>query len=68
MLGTHGLVPVRDGIKYDVFRFDADALALDAHMEESLGAEVSLVPDSWLHYGQSRRTVAAFEYRVIESF
>jgi len=45
-----------------------DALALGREVEESLGAEVGLVPQLGNYHGTSDRTIETLEDRVVEPF
>ena len=54
MIGSHKLVSARYGFEHVIFGFATNALALNGHVEESLGAEVSHVPERRFHYWASR--------------
>ena len=68
ILRSHDLILVRDGIERSLIGYNIDTLALDGEVEEGLGARVCLVLELGENHKMSRRTIEAFEYRVVESF
>ena len=68
VLGSHDRMPARDGLEYGLVGFSTNALALDGKVEERFGAEVGLVPEFRDNNWTSRRSVEAFEHRVVKSF
>ena len=53
VLGSHGLMPLRDGLKHDFVGFVTDALALDDEVDEGLGTEICLFLESRDNHGMS---------------
>ena len=52
-LGSHGFVLVQDAFEHSVVVYATSVLALDTDVEESPGAEVSLVLECRFQYGGS---------------